>query len=88
MAKSHEPGGAAPPERTAPKLLIGCEWQNASDGGTFTDVHTTRERLLGEIASATAVVDAAVCAPGCSRVVSWARRRGLAGAGCSIASPT
>ena len=49
------------PEHTVTQLYIAGNWQNASDGGTFTDINPATEKPLADVAAGTAGdVDAAV----------------------------
>ncbi|HEY5858570.1 MAG TPA: aldehyde dehydrogenase family protein [Aldersonia sp.] len=61
MTAIHEVGSASLSDDTATRLYLNGSWQDASDGGTFTDINPTTAQPLTEIASATAAdVDAAV----------------------------
>ena len=61
---------AAPSEPIATQLYLSGHWQNASNGGTFTDLNPTTAQPLTTVASATvAAVHAAV-------VAAWAQQHG------------
>ena len=60
------------PEHTATQLYLAGQWQDASDGGTFTDINPSTEKPLADIASATVDdVDAAVRAARAQLCGEW-----------------
>jgi betaine-aldehyde dehydrogenase len=79
MTALTEKPAAVLPERTATQLYLAGRWQDASDGGTFTDLNPSTERPLADVAAATADdVDAAVRAARAQLHGEWGATPGAA----------
>jgi betaine-aldehyde dehydrogenase len=79
MPELNERSSATLPDGTATQLFLAGRWQDASDGGTFTDLNPTTEKPLADVSAATdADVDAAVRAARAQLQGDWAATSGAA----------